>query len=291
MDDARILAEYADRQRERGLSDDTVRHYRVVCGSFARWLGERGLTLTTATDRDVRGWVNDANRSMVTRSIYLKRLDVLYRWMRDEELRADIPTAKIPRPKTPAGVPRPLPTADLHRALELAAPTVRLMLTLAAYAGLRRAEIASLAVEDILSDPEPQLRIRGKGGKIGFIPIGPDVAAALERYGPPKTGPLFPGRKGAISRHTVGLLLSGHLRACGINATGHQARHWWGTEIYASSGCDILVTQQMLRHSNLASTQIYAQFSRPKAVEAIGNLPSAPEPSEDGLLSRPDEAA
>ncbi len=274
--DADIIGAYRDRQRERGLSPDTQDGYGKCFRAFSRWLGTRSLTLTTCTEADVRAWLSLDGRGARTWNHYRSRLDLLFRWMRDEGMRDDVPTYRIPKVKTGRSVPRPLPTSGLLRALELAEPRIRLMLALAAYAGLRRAEIAGLTVEDVLGD-QNLLLVRGKGGKERLVPMGPVVIQAMNGYGLPRTGPLFLGIHGqAISRHTVGELVAGHLRACGIDATTHQGRHWFATQVYAASG-DLRITQEMLGHASPATTAIYAQWNPERAASAIASLPHTPD--------------
>lgn len=275
MDDAEIIDNYTERQRARGLSPDTLRCYRDVFRQFAVWLGEHDLSLLTATEAQITSWACAEGRSNTTRLIYIKRLDLLFRFIQEREWRPDNPAKLIPRPKVARAVPRPLPTAGLLRALATADPRVGLMLALAAYAGLRRAEIAGLNRLDVLDDHEPPLLlVHGKGGKERLVPIGPVVAAAFARYGLPESGHVFPGQGGEhIRRYTVGQLVSGHLRASGVDATTHQGRHWFATSLYQGSG-DLRLTQEMLGHASPATTAIYAAWSPNRAARAIDALPT-----------------
>ena len=61
-----------------------------------------------------------------------------------------------------------------------------------------------------------------------------------------------------------------HFRRCGINATAHQLRNYAGTTWYEASGHDLLTTARLLRHSDVSSTQTYAQISPVRPTEVVG---------------------
>lgn len=284
MEDARLLDLYARHQRARGLSEDTVRCYHVVYRAFARDLAHSGLSFLTVPRNVISEWIEGHGRCNRTRSLYTTRVDLLFKFFQDEGLRADLPTKGLPKAKVPRAVPRPIPPVGLYRALELATPRLRLMITLAAYAGMRRSEIAKLDRGDILdARAHPLILIHGKGSKERLVPIGPVVKGAFESYGLPETGPVFVGRTGKrLAPHTVGLLISEHLRACGVNATAHQGRHSFATSLYEVSGGDLRVVQEMMGHASPATTAIYAAWSPERAASAIADLPApaTAEPNE-----------
>ena len=47
--------------------------------------------------------------------------------------------------------------------------------------GLRSAEVLELNLDDVLF-PEAQLRVRGKGNKIRFLPLAPETIQLLDHY-------------------------------------------------------------------------------------------------------------
>jgi integrase/recombinase XerC len=215
-----------------------------------------------------------------TRALYTSRLDLLFRWLQDEGHRSDLPTKGLPRAKIPRSVPRPIPTEGLFAALACADARTGLMITLTAFAGMRRSEIAQMDRSDVLDDRDPPLLlIHGKGQKERLVPIGPAVAEAFARYKLPASGPIFPGRQPfpgcqpgtTIRPHTVGLLISTHLRACGVDCTAHQGRHTFATRLYQTSG-DLRLTQELMGHASPATTAIYAAYAPEKAADAIANL-------------------
>lgn len=278
MDDARLLELYTRRQRDEGLAPDTIRGYRTVYLAFTGALADRGLTLLTAQREDIADWISSGDRCSRTRAIYTSRLTMLFRWLEEEGHRDDLPTKRLVKVKVPKSVPRPIEAAGLYRALAAADDRVALMITLAAYGGLRRSEIALVSRDDILTDrPIPLLLVHGKGNKPRLVPIGPVLAAAFARYGLPEGGPLFTGHRGErISRGYVGSLIARHLRACGVDATAHNGRHTYATNLYEVSGRDLRVVQEMLGHQSPTTTAIYAAWSPERAAAAVNALPTGP---------------
>lgn len=157
----------------------------------------------------------------------------------------DLPTVPIPPSK-----PKPAPDHVLARSLLAATPRDALMLSLAAYAGLRRGEIARLHHDNIIGD---EIHLRGKGGRGRVIPLHPRLALAVAEFAQPG-GWVFPGQvAGHLSPGHVGKVLS---RRLGRGWTAHKLRHRFATKAYAVDR-DIIAVQQLLGHSKPETTVRY----------------------------------
>lgn len=137
--------------------------------------------------------------------------------------------------------------------------------------GLRCMEVAGLRPKDLVTGQSGALlRLREtKGGKPATIPAHPSIVEALDR---------LPVRKGAwwvVGAHYVSVKTAAYLRELGIDATAHQLRHYAGTVWYAASGQDLLTTARLLRHSDVSTTQGYADVEprRPAQVVRAVALP------------------
>ena len=85
----------------------------------------------------------------------------------------------VPQPKA---APRPASDEAWETAWAAADARLRLMLRLAAEAGLRRAEVAQVNTRDVfISRGAAQLMVNGKGGKQRIVPISDELAEALRR--------------------------------------------------------------------------------------------------------------
>lgn len=231
---------------------------------------------STVTESELRAYLAQIPRS-TSRSRYAEhsQISCFFRWcVLHGHLPAD-PSAKIPRPRMPRLLPRPISEADLCVAIDNAQGRVRLWLVLAAYEGLRACEIACLDRSDILDNlPDPVLIAHGKGRKDRAVPLGERALAELRAYGLPSRGPLFPrldGRAGPTSAHRVSLVANDYLHGLGISDTLHSLRHRFATRTYQQTP-DILIVGALLGHADPKSTSGYAQYSDPRAVLAVRAL-------------------
>ncbi len=215
-----------------------------------------------------------------------------YRWCVVHGHRADDPTLRLPKPKLPKLLPRPMSEANVEAAILGAERRVRLILVLAAYAGLRACEIAALHRTDILDGLEvPSLVAHGKGSKDRIVPMCDRVIEALREYGVPQRGPLFPrldGRAGAWTGPRVSMVANLYLHDQGIADTLHSLRHRAATGWQRETG-DLLVVATLLGHDNPATTMVYAQYDNRAgyaAVQALGGSARAPRPIKSGRRRR-----
>lgn len=226
---------------------------------------DRRAPLLTATRADVIEWI-DRGLSPQTRSNYLAHLRSFYSWARDEELRLDDPTTRIPTPKIPRRLPRPMADADLSRALAGAPEPIRTWLTLAAFGGLRGCEIALVDGEHIDWLGRRLIIPEGKGGGSGWVPLHPEIAASLDLW-PRQAGPLWPD-----GYHSITARSNRYLHSIGIDSTLHTVRHWFGTNVLRASGGNVRVAQECLRHASIASTAIYTEVSSAERSAAVDLL-------------------
>ena len=212
-----------------------------------------------------------------SRRAYRAHLRGFYAWAIEEGLVHTDPTAKVPPVRTPRGTPRPIGPDALALALERADLRMRSWLLLMALGGLRACEVAQLHPTDVLTTEGVTLLYlrETKGGGTATVPAHPAVVDALAVL------PVHDGAWWSVTASHVSKMVARHLRACGIDATGHQLRHYAGTEWYRVSGHDLLTTARLLRHATVDTTQVYAQLdpTRPQAVVGQVPLPRLPSAS------------
>lgn len=173
----------------------------------------------------------------------------------------------VPRPRARRGTPRPVDPVEYGLAVTLAEPRARTMLLLAGYAGLRVSEIATVRGRDVTGEA---LYVHGKGGVTAMIPLHPLLLAEARAY---PAGYWFPGQGNRpLTRQGVWRAMSQALRAAGSTATPHQCRHLYATALL-DSGANLRTVQELLRHSSVATTQIYTRVTDEDRRAAIGRLP------------------
>ena len=147
------------------------------------------------------------------------------------------------------------------------------MYLLTVTAGLRTIEISRANIKDLEEKGGcTYLYIWGKGHTEADTKkaLAPEVAAAIKDYlqsrtdHPTRASPLFVATgnrsKGKrIAATTISTMLKGAMKEAGFNSerlTAHSLRHTAGTNAMQLTG-DLYATQQYMRHSNPATTEIY----------------------------------
>jgi integrase len=154
--------------------------------------------------------------------------------------------------------------ASFHTSRDLA--IVGLML----FDGLRSCEVIALDCEDVLLS-ESQMRVRGKGNKLRWLPLAPEIIQLLDHYlrleRPADCGlPLFVGLKGRARGRRMtpaGLrsLFRHHRRTTGVTkANPHRFRHTFATDMIRA-GISVPALMQLLGHAQIQTTMVYVQLT------------------------------
>lgn len=249
-------------QLVRGLSPRTIRRRSVSIRQFADSIAP--LPLLEATADLIDDWLA-THPSAATRRAYRGDLMAFFTWASKRDLCAN-PVLKTDSIRVPKPLPKPVPASYLAAVLASAPPDVRLMIALAAYAGLRVSEIAALQRSDIdLVSQAPTLAVRaGKGNKDRIVPVHPDLAVLLRSL---KPGPVV-----GVGAQTVGVKISTHLRSLGIDATAHKLRHTFGTELARSTEGNVILIAKMMGHEDISTSMRYVGWSGGPDAEAVAAM-------------------
>jgi len=136
--------------------------------------------------------------------------------------------------------------------------------------GLRSAEVLALNPDDLLLS-EGQLRVRGKGNKLRFLPLAPETIQLLDHYmrlerPNPCSGALFVSLKGPARGHRMtpaGLrsLFRYHRRTTGIKlANPHRFRHTFASDM-VRAGVSLPALMQLMGHADIETTLLYVQVT------------------------------
>jgi site-specific recombinase XerD len=219
--------------------------------SILRRLSDRLGGLLHATEEDLLEFIAHGDRRTETRRARLATVRKFYRWAWKRGLIESNPADDLPSIRRQPGIPRPCPDDVIAEALANATPRAGLAIMLAAFAGLRRSEIAGLTTADMT----PQgIRVLGKGGKYRLVPMAPAIAEAVRDLPP---GPLFPalrrGKGNPTTSDGISFMVERYLPQ---PWTLHTLRHRFATVAYQRTH-DLRSVQQLLGHASVSTTEVY----------------------------------
>ncbi|KLO29573.1 hypothetical protein ABH37_13205 [Mycobacterium haemophilum] len=254
--------------RGAGRAERTVRDGVQIMRRLER---SAGKDCTEIRAVDVSRFLGDPDLRPASRAAYFGSIHAFYRWWSRQG--GHHATAELPRPRAPKGTPHPVSDPGLRELLEMRMHhRTRVMILLAALAGLRVHEIAKVRGEDVDIDGRI-LRVTGKGGRTDSIPLHNLLLAAALTM--PRRGWWFPANARRPGEHlhskSVSDIIGDAMRRADIPGTPHSLRHWFGSNLVAS-GADLRTAQTLLRHANLQTTSIYVQVADGKRTEAIDRL-------------------
>lgn len=250
---------------------------------YVRQLAETYADPWAVSPDDLALWLSRADWAPETKKGARSAVRSFYKWAEISGQLVSSPGRDLAPVRIPRTVPHPTPDDAVREALSRADDRTRLVLALALFAGLRRAEIAGVHTQDV--GPE-FLRVRGKGGHERLIPLHPELAqllrAELRRRldGLPATGwPTMPAPVGGWlfpawdqSRH----LTPGHIgklidRTLPRGWTPHTLRHRFATQAYGASR-DLRAVQELLGHASPNTTIRYAAVPDGALAQAVAGI-------------------
>ncbi len=277
-------------EHERMASPLTVSGYVRDVEVFADFIGgsdsqcseSEDQALRKCSERDARAFVIrevEAGRSPRSINKRLSALKSFYDYLlRRGEVEAN-PFAKIKSLKAPRRLPNYVKDDDMSRLVDELKSRVEIgedyvlvrdaMVVLMLYfTGIRRAEIAALQLSDIANGA---LRVVGKGRKERLVPLSVEFHRLLEVYVQKREDFCCDLTEKALfliekREEIVGLeygdiyeIVKRELSISGTTArhSPHTLRHTFATHLL-SNGVGIRQIQELLGHSSISSTQIYA---------------------------------
>ena len=301
-----IFEEYLQECISNGFSVRTVGSYRSSLRPWQSFVQSKGITdLTEITPENLmeyRHYLQGSYRSRkdlpIAVSTQAQKLGALKEFLRFCARAGRIlldPAQRLPMPKLPKPLPRGILTPRQMKKL-LALPDTRtlvgfrdrVILELFYATGMRRNELACLAVRDCQVQERRIFVRHGKGGKQRWIPIGQKVQAIVQQYLKQVRPALMGGKRhdtllvgnagGPLRGPRIYTIVSAYLKRMGVRSDCHGLRHTCATHLLKGKA-NIRVIQSILGHESLASTQIYTHVDISDMARAIAR--SHPRESMD----------
>jgi integrase len=272
--DELLLRQWATWLQACGRGPGTVRLRLYHVRRFAK-----GRRLLDADRDEVAEWLAGlSDREPETLKSAQSSLRGFYKWAYRHGHSPDDPTDLLAPVRVPSApdLTRCAPDEALRSALlACSSDADRAMLLLAAHAGLRRAEIASVHSRDLHGEV---LTVTGKGRRKRRVPLGPDLAAMVRRADgwllPSPARPGQPVTADWVGRR-VSLLLPG-------GWTAHSLRHRYATRAYKGTRA-LFAVQRLLGHANVQTTRRYVDSDDDAIAAAAaagrGDDPAPPQPA------------
>lgn len=265
---------YTDLLLVERLSKESAETYRYEAEIFLHWLQQNRIKLSDVTVQNIvyfLAWRKTTNHAPLTLSkdisslrsfgSYVERMGI---WLENYAL-------LIERPKASHSLPRVLSVQQVEKILSAIDDSNSVgkrdsaLFELIYSCGLRVSEACGLLMEN-LHLKEHLILVHGKGDKERIVPFGEIAKDKLEKYlfearpalvGNKIVPEVFVNYRGEpISRKGVWKKFKELNILAGIDAKVHTLRHSFATHLLAG-GADLRSVQELLGHSDLATTQIY----------------------------------
>lgn len=270
---------------ERGVSEITVKNYREDFKIFLLSFPDVKTTDDLSVDM-LPEFVRRQDELARSSSTILRRYSLLrnyFSFLNEEDiLHEEIPD--VDKPKSSKRLPFVMSNEEVDELLE--APDIskdngmrdRAMLELMYATGLRVSELLSLRFRNV-NMQNGLITVYGKGNKQRSVPVSSFALEFLRKYidGPRKrvkgskdTDIIFLNRDGkALSRTYFFMQVKRYAEEKSIDSSvsPHTLRHCFATHLL-ENGASLRAVQEMLGHSNIATTQIYTEVSTKRIMSA-----------------------
>jgi integrase len=222
-----------------------------------------------ATYEDLERVILQATKQS-TKATYVARLRSIYKSLNKMGLvDGNNPAEQLPQVKPGRGVPKPVTKGEYQKLLaEAKNPTLRNWFVLGGTAGLRAMEVANIKGSDLIEHEDGySLRVQGKGGTDLIVPVSPIVSDMIRSYG--TLGRLWQVTPNKLSSRAANEMR----RILGPDAKHfHSLRHYFATTMLEKSGGDLIAVKELMRHTSVATTQIYTQLSQGRTRSLVNLL-------------------
>lgn len=237
-----------DRYRTQGFSENLFRNdWNLILRT--------GVHPQVATEEDLQKAILRA-KSQGTRANYGSRLKSVFNALNKMKLIDNNPTLEMPVIRKGRGIPHPLTKGEAELLMTEAREPMRSWFVIGCLAGLRAMEVSKLRGLDLEDSPDGfVLRIYGKGGTDLAVPVSDKVADLIKSFN-------TKGRIFQVSPNKLSSRASAEMKRLGIeHKTFHACRHYFATTMLEKSGGDLLAVRDLMRHSSVATTQVYTQLA------------------------------
>ena len=261
-------------------SENTVLSYNRDLTKFIKYLRTNKITsLDKVEEKDLEKYIkelNDNGFKSATVSRNIASLKAFFHYLNNEGVLSNDPTKSLKSPKIEKKIPEILTTDEVFALLEQPSGDSpkeirdKAMLELLYATGIRVSELINLETSDV--NLKTSSILCRDGSKSRTIPYGKKAKDALTRYLEGAREAIVDNKESTIlfancsgqkmSRQGFWKLIKHYAKKAGIESdiTPHTLRHSFAAYL-VENGADLRSVQEMLGHSDISTTQIYANMS------------------------------
>ena len=231
-------------------------------------------------------WLEKENLSSATVSRRIAALRSFFQYLKKENIVDTDPTGELKRPKVEKKAPRILDSEEVDRLMAqpdrktLKGLRDRAMLELLYATGIRVSELISLEMSDI--ELKRGYMVCRRKVRESWIPFGDSAKKALSMYLKHARDVFLKGKEsslvftncsgGSMSRQGFWKIIKKYAADAGISGeiTPHTLRHSFAIHLL-QNGADLKNVQEMLGHSDISTTAMYASLDTLQLRQAYGN--------------------
>ena len=277
-------------EQEKKTSKNTVEAYKRDMIAFESFLADRGVTaITDASNADVAAYMmglKEAGKSKATMNRKLSSIRACYRYLLKNGLVKVNPTEDIRSPRVERKELEYLTIEEVEKLLEAPDDSVkglrdRAMLEVLYASGIRVSELLALKVNEVNLDIG-YLMLNHHDDNERIIPLYSLAIQSLRNYleesrphlaDNTKETTLFLNANGQpMTRQGFWKLLKGYTASAHIekDITPKTLRHSFATHLL-ENGADINMVKDMMGHSSINSTRVYAKLLKNKYLSTYEN--------------------
>ena len=258
---------------EKGLAQNTVNAYRRDISSFIDFVEIEDINLITRLH--ISSYIMDLRETGIAPSSISRKISALksfFKWASANEYLKNNPISSIEPAKLPKHLPKVLSNQEvekiMHSDLSILEQTIFEMLY---SCGLRVSELSKLRINDI-NIKSQNIICYGKGSKERIVPFGDYAKQILAKYiknrelitesNNLKTDLLLLNTNGRlVTRQDIYRIVHKMGNIINKDISPHTLRHTFATHLL-ENGADLRVVQELLGHSDVATTQLYTHISK-----------------------------
>ena len=264
-------------EMEKGLAQNTILAYeRDLIAFFDYFSGE----IENISRQNINSYIYYLKEKKYTATSVARKIASIrgfYRWVCISGFLKQNPTEFLEQQKLPKKLPKVLTIDEMNKIfaqnLDLAQ---KVIVELLYGCGLRVSELVEIKPNDIDLNGK-YLRCFGKGAKERIVPLNKNAIDALKEYYPQReyimnkfnisTNNLLLHESGRnYSRQDVWKFIRNLGQKLHKSISPHTLRHSFATHLL-ENGADLRVVQELLGHSDVATTQLYTHISKKRLKE------------------------